>query len=105
MKKAKPTPETVLKVVNTKLPNGKTKPFSRSLVPVKKVSPVTVKPKTDTTEKPTITPDVVEPTEVTKTGRKHYVSNKDLLAAILQYKKDQRTNKREKKTPPKIPEY
>lgn len=37
--------------------------------------------------------------------KKHYVNNKDLLTAILQYKKDVRTNKREKLPPPRMPEY
>lgn len=37
--------------------------------------------------------------------KKHYVNNKDLLTAILQYKKDAREAKREKNPPPRMPEY
>src|ERR1700756_3186910 len=48
---------------------------------------------------------VQKASEVPPEKKKHYVNNKDLLTAILQYKKDARGAKREKLPPPRMPEY
>jgi len=46
-----------------------------------------------------------ETVSISEKKKKHYVNNKDLLTAILQYKKEAREAKREKTPPPRMPEY
>jgi len=87
--------------------NGKAgKPTSR--VPVKKTSPVPVKTIKATVKKAQVeanTALVLKQEVKLPEKKKHYVNNKDLLTAILNYKKEARQAKREKDPPPRMPEY
>jgi hypothetical protein len=88
-KKKKPTPKT-------------------SRVPVKKTTPVPVKVVKANAKKAQVAANValIEKIEVKlPEKKKHYVNNKDLLSAILVYKKEAREAKREKLPPPRMPEY
>lgn len=114
-KKKKQThkPDKGLAKVRANYVGGKaTKTGSR--VSVKKTSPLSVKSKRKilavklgnkvaTVQANVITVATADP--IPKEKKKHYVNNKDLLTAILQYKKDSREAKRNKLPPTRMPEY
>lgn len=86
-------------------PKKATKPASR--VPVKKTSPVPVKVIKAAAKKEQVAANVAVAVNAPPVPekKKHYVNNKDLLTAILQYKKDAKQAKREKLPPTRMPEY
>jgi hypothetical protein len=85
-KPQKPTPKKVVKVVKKPVPKTVIKANAKKAQIEANTALVLSQP-------------------IKKEPKKHYVNNKDLLTAILQYKKDARTAKREKLPPPRMPEY